>query len=75
MDLISPLGQMAPGWEKDVLNGADGAPDCRRARRNRTLRFARLGAGAFAFCSFHVQTPKLHKCKDSYASSGISTLF
>jgi hypothetical protein len=40
MDLVPPPGQTPHGRE-DTLAGADGAPDCRRSRCNRTVRFAR----------------------------------
>jgi hypothetical protein len=39
VDLIRPSDQMPPGREKSILAGADGAPDCRRSQRNRTVWF------------------------------------
>jgi hypothetical protein len=54
MDLVLPPDQTPLGRGKDALVGADGAPDYRRSRRNRTVRFALFGARASGFCSFHV---------------------
>jgi hypothetical protein len=44
MDLVPPPGQMLLGREKDALTGVDGAPDCRRSTRNRTIQFAKLNS-------------------------------
>jgi uncharacterized protein (DUF2461 family) len=42
MDLVLLPDQMPLDLEKHALTRADGAPDCHRSRRDRTVRFAKL---------------------------------
>jgi hypothetical protein len=64
VDFLLPPGQAPLGREKDVLAGADGTPDYRRSRRNRTIRFGETGPSSLscfeeqllALVLFHVQT-------------------
>jgi hypothetical protein len=64
VDFLLPPGQAPLGREKDVLAGADGTPDYRRSRRNRTIWFGETGPSGLscfeeqllALVLFHVQT-------------------
>jgi hypothetical protein len=45
----SPSGQTPIDRRKSTLTGADGAPDCRRFRRNRTIQFTKSDDLIFLF--------------------------